>query len=77
MTKPRIRVYTDYKSPYAYVANRPLFALEETLGVLARDKKAMASVPTRFAPRDGLGLYVKGAEASFRNVVLEPLPQNP
>ncbi len=25
-----VRVYTDYKSPYAFVANAPLFALEET-----------------------------------------------
>lgn len=31
--KPRVRVYTDYKSPYAYVANRALFALEEDHGV--------------------------------------------
>src|SRR5579863_3884377 len=23
-----VRVYTDYKSPYAFVANKPLFALE-------------------------------------------------
>lgn len=28
--KPRVRVYTDYKSPYAYVANRRLFELETT-----------------------------------------------
>src|ERR1700760_344501 len=33
MTKPRVRVYTDYKSPYAFVANAPLFALEESEGV--------------------------------------------
>lgn len=25
-----IRVYTDYKSPYAYVANKAIFALEQT-----------------------------------------------
>ncbi|GAB5470141.1 MAG: 2-hydroxychromene-2-carboxylate isomerase [Rhodospirillales bacterium] len=30
MGRERIQVYTDYKSPYAYVANRALFALEET-----------------------------------------------
>ena len=29
MQKPRVRVYTDYKSPYAYVANKPLFELDE------------------------------------------------
>src|SRR5271165_5143248 len=29
----RVRVYTDYKSPYAFVANRALFALEQTHGV--------------------------------------------
>lgn len=33
MTKSRVRIYTDYKSPYAYVANKPLFALEQDYGV--------------------------------------------
>ncbi|MGB3865572.1 MAG: DsbA family protein [Xanthobacteraceae bacterium] len=33
MTKPRVRVYTDYKSPYGFVANKPLFELEQTMGV--------------------------------------------
>ncbi|MDE5440931.1 disulfide bond formation protein DsbA [Bradyrhizobium sp. CSA207] len=33
MPKPRVRIYTDYKSPYAFVANKRLFALEETHGV--------------------------------------------
>lgn len=33
MTRPRVRVYTDYKSPYAYVANKRLFELEEKYGV--------------------------------------------
>ncbi|MGY4471090.1 2-hydroxychromene-2-carboxylate isomerase [Bradyrhizobium sp. LB9.1b] len=33
MPKPRVRVYTDYKSPYAFVANKRLFELEETHGV--------------------------------------------
>jgi 2-hydroxychromene-2-carboxylate isomerase len=33
MEKPRIRVYTDYKSPYAFVANQRLFDLEEKHGV--------------------------------------------
>ena len=33
MPKPLVRVYTDYKSPYAFVANKRLFALEETHGV--------------------------------------------
>lgn len=28
MEKPRVRVYTDYKSPYAFVANKALFDLE-------------------------------------------------
>ena len=32
MEKPRVRIYTDYKSPYAFVASERLFALEE-LGV--------------------------------------------
>jgi len=29
MAKPRVRIYTDYKSPYAFVANKRLFELEE------------------------------------------------
>jgi 2-hydroxychromene-2-carboxylate isomerase len=33
MERPRVRVYTDYKSPYAFVANRALFELEENEGV--------------------------------------------
>jgi 2-hydroxychromene-2-carboxylate isomerase len=33
MEKPRVRVYTDYKSPYAFVANQRLFELEEKHGV--------------------------------------------
>jgi 2-hydroxychromene-2-carboxylate isomerase len=30
MEKPRVRIYTDYKSPYAFVADRKLFELGET-----------------------------------------------
>jgi len=33
MSRPRVRVYIDYKSPYAFVASAPLFALEESEGV--------------------------------------------
>ncbi len=33
MEKPRVRIYTDYKSPYAFVANRRLFELEDNYGV--------------------------------------------
>ncbi len=33
MSKPLVRIYTDYKSPYAFVANKRLFSLEETHGV--------------------------------------------
>ena len=33
MDKPRVRIYTDYKSPYAFVANKRLFELEEMFGV--------------------------------------------
>ncbi|MFT4119602.1 2-hydroxychromene-2-carboxylate isomerase [Bradyrhizobium sp.] len=33
MPKPVVRVYTDYKSPYAFVANRRLFELEDKHGV--------------------------------------------
>ena len=34
MEKPRVRIYTDYKSPYAFVANKRLFELEEMHGVV-------------------------------------------
>jgi 2-hydroxychromene-2-carboxylate isomerase len=33
MSKPLVRIYTDYKSPYAFVANKRLFELEEKHGV--------------------------------------------
>ena len=33
MEKTRVRIYTDYKSPYAFVANKRLFELEEKQGV--------------------------------------------
>src|SRR3954454_13986206 len=33
MKKPLVRIYTDYKSPYAFVANNRLFELEEKHGV--------------------------------------------
>ena len=33
MEKPRVRIYTDYKSPYAFVANQRLFELEDKHGV--------------------------------------------
>ena len=32
MDRPRVRIYTDYESPYAYVANQRLFELEEKHG---------------------------------------------
>ena len=33
MERPLVRIYTDYKSPYAFVANARLFDLEEKEGV--------------------------------------------
>src|ERR1043165_6677293 len=33
MEKPRLRIYTDYKSPFAYIANKRLFEIEQSLGV--------------------------------------------
>jgi 2-hydroxychromene-2-carboxylate isomerase len=33
MEKPRVRIYTDYKSPYAFIANAALFDLEQSEGV--------------------------------------------
>ncbi len=34
MEKPLVRIYTDYKSPYAFVANAALFELEEKHGAV-------------------------------------------
>ena len=33
MDRARVRIYTDYKSPYAFVANKRLFELEDAHGV--------------------------------------------
>jgi 2-hydroxychromene-2-carboxylate isomerase len=33
MERPNVRIYTDYKSPFAFVANQALFDLEEREGV--------------------------------------------
>lgn len=33
MEKPRLRIYTDYKSPFAYIANKRLFEIERDLDV--------------------------------------------
>ena len=33
MPKPLVRVYTDYKSPFAYIANKRLFEIEDSMGV--------------------------------------------
>jgi 2-hydroxychromene-2-carboxylate isomerase len=33
MERPCVRIYTDYKSPFAFVANQALFELEEKQGV--------------------------------------------
>jgi len=33
MDKPRVKIYTDYKSPHPFIANKRLFELEEAYGV--------------------------------------------
>jgi 2-hydroxychromene-2-carboxylate isomerase len=33
MARPRVRVYTDYKSPFAYIANKRLFEIEDSMGI--------------------------------------------
>ena len=40
MQKPRVQIYTDYKSSYAFVANQRLFELEEK----ARRRTGMAAL---------------------------------
>ena len=40
---------------------------------ILRNAKAPEFVAPRFAPRDGLGLYISRGLASFRNVVVEPI----
>ena len=41
--------------------------------LIPRPNQALPNNPPRFAPRDGLGLYVSLGVASFRNVVVESL----
>lgn len=33
MERSRLRVYTDYKSPFAYIANQRLFEIEQSFGI--------------------------------------------
>jgi hypothetical protein len=47
--------------------------LREALDDLSRSIQELRDVPTDYHPQFGLGLYVLGGKASFRNVTLEPL----
>ncbi len=47
--------------------------VSEALSDLELSIQEMRDVPTDFRPRSGIGLFVKGGKASFRNVTVEPL----
>jgi 2-hydroxychromene-2-carboxylate isomerase len=62
MTKPVIRVYTDYKSPYACVAVRPTYALEDRFDV------ALEWRPYTLRIEEYLGAVETRTEHSWRRV---------
>jgi len=55
------------------VGFRPAKQMEKALAVLGLSILDLRDVPTDFRPRSGLGLYVSGGKASFRNVTVQPL----
>ena len=58
MARPRVRVYTDYKSPFAYIANKRLFEIEEQ----SRRRAGMAALYAAHSRIHGRG---GGAHAAF------------
>jgi hypothetical protein len=48
--------------------------LEDYLARRRGGQQKLAAVPTTFRPRAGLGLFVLGGRASFRRVLIQPLP---
>jgi hypothetical protein len=64
------------KEPKIYAGTLTAAAYQEGLSQSARDMPAHVKVreaPVAFAVRGGVGLYVKGGSASFRNVAIEPV----
>ena len=50
MGRPRVRVYTDYKSPFAYIANKRLFEIEDGMGVELNGGPTRCAFPNSWAP---------------------------
>ena len=44
MARPRLRIYTDYKSPFAYIANKRLFEIEQEFGLARFNVDDLAGV---------------------------------
>jgi hypothetical protein len=55
------------------IASRPKAALESLLLDSVQIRPEMATVPTTFAPRAGLGLFVHKGKAAFRRIVVKPM----
>lgn len=62
MSKPVVRVYTDYKSPYAFVAAGPTYALEERFDLILEWR------PYTLRIEEYLGAVETRTEHSWRRV---------
>jgi hypothetical protein len=62
MDKPCVRIYTDYKSPYAFVANKRLFEIEEQLDV------ELEWLPYTLRVAEFMGSWRKAIAASWRRL---------
>ncbi|MFX4221715.1 MAG: DsbA family protein [Thalassobaculum sp.] len=62
MSKPVVRVYTDYKSPYAFVAAGPTYALEERFDLVLEWR------PYTLRIEEYLGAVETRTEHSWRRV---------
>ena len=62
MSKPVVRVYTDYKSPYAFIAVKPTYELAEALDI------ELEWLPYTLRIAEYLGSVEERTEHSWRRV---------
>jgi serine/threonine protein kinase len=80
-TPDQVRVFCDGVRLTGMVGRQPLeFLSRDAVALKAnsfflRRPERQGYAPPQLAPEEGLGLYVFLGSASFRNVVLEPLPE--
>lgn len=72
MEKPRVRIFTDYKSPYAFVASKWLFELEERDGVELQWLAHVDSLFVVLPRRTTWPSSQKGGRPLFSKVVFSP-----